>query len=208
VSNVVSLRAFADPGKRPTLVLIDLQQDGAAASRNHANAEALDAIANCRAALAHARQAGFPIAFVRWIGTSSILQTALPRSAWIEGFEPKRTDMVFERNRPSCYASLAFAEVMANDRGNFVLAGFGGELACLATAIEAFHRGHQFTFLSDASVSHALEDIPARDVHRTITKIIGTYGSIAQTRHWIASSTYRHRILGKKNESEHGRTAR
>jgi len=55
---------------------------------------------------------------------------------WIESFEPTGTDMIFERRRPSLYASTMFAEVMNYTNGNFVLAGFASESACLSTAVE------------------------------------------------------------------------
>lgn len=42
---------------------------------------------------------------------------------WIEGFEPHRVDMIFERNRPSCHASADFTEVRRAGGGSFVLAG-------------------------------------------------------------------------------------
>jgi nicotinamidase-related amidase len=116
--------------------------------------------------------------------------------------------MVFERNRPSCFASSAFAEVMANVRGSLVLAGFTGEGACLATAVEAFNRGHRVTFLSDASTSRALDEIAAADVHRTVSRIIASYGEAMHTRAWIAATSRWERRLGRTNGNGHGRTAR
>jgi nicotinamidase-related amidase len=207
VNNVVSLRAYTRSAILQTLVLVDLQQDHVATSRLLSAPNAADVLSNCRSALAHARVHGLPVAFVRWARSAPLSSQSLPPLGWIEGFEPKRSDMVFERSRPSCYSSRAFAEVMENEPGNFVLAGFAGESACLATAVEAFHRGHQFTFLSDASMSHALGDISASDTHRTVTRIIGTYGDVTKTRTWIAATSYRVRSLGTKNESGHGRTA-
>jgi nicotinamidase-related amidase len=112
--------------------------------------------------------------------------------------------MVFERNRPSCFASSAFAEVMANARGNLVLAGFTGEGACLATAVEAFNRGHRVTFLRDASASRALGDIAAGDVHRTISEIIGNFGEAVNTKVWIAATSSWENGLGRKNENALG----
>ena len=67
--------------------------------------------------------------------------------------------MIFERNKPSCYASREFANAMTAGGGHFVLAGFSGEGACLATVMEAFHRDHHVTFLADASASHGLDQI-------------------------------------------------
>ena len=73
-------------------------------------------------------------------------------SAWISGFEPKRSDMVFERQQPSCYTNQLFEDVVSQT-GSFAIAGLVAEESCLATAIDAAHRGHHVTFLSDASVS-------------------------------------------------------
>jgi nicotinamidase-related amidase len=190
MSSVIALRAFVNPTHIPTLVLIDLQQEYLASSRVLAIPETMEALANCRLALSHARAMGFPVAFARWI----------------EGFEPVRTDMVFERDRPSCYASASFAEVMENGRGNFVIAGFAGEAACLSTAIEAFHRGHSFTYLADASASHALDDLSARDVHRTVGKIVSSYGDVATTQMWIAATSHRGKSWELGNGNENGRT--
>jgi nicotinamidase-related amidase len=149
-ASVIDLRAFVDPSVVPTLVLVDLQQEYIAAPRALALPHAPQALANCRLALTHARTKGFPVAFVRWLGRSTLFNRATPFSGWIEGFEPTGADMVFERDRPSCYSSLSFGEVMSDSGSSFVLAGFAGESACLATAIDAFHRGHRITYLDDA----------------------------------------------------------
>jgi hypothetical protein len=42
--------------------------------------------------------------------------------------------------------------------------------------IDAFHRNHEVTFLCDASASHALDELSADDVHRTVSRISGLYG--------------------------------
>jgi nicotinamidase-related amidase len=207
MSSVIDLRAYVNPSVIPTLVLVDLQREYIASPRVLAIPEAKSALANCRAALAHARAMGFPVAYVRWINRSSLFNAATPFSRWIEGFEPHGVDMIFERNRPSCYASADFAEVMGGGGGNFVLAGFAGEAACLATVIDAFHRGHEVTYLADASASHALEDTGADDVHRVVSSIVGLYGSVSATRAWIADTSRKSNRRGLGDGSEHGRTA-
>jgi len=207
MSSVIDLRAYVNPSVIPTLVLVDLQREYIASPRVLAIPDAKGALANCRAALAHARAMGFPVAFVRWINRSSLFNAATPFSRWIEGFEPHGVDMIFERNRPSCYASADFAEVMSSGGGNFVLAGFAGEAACLATAIEAFHRGHEVTYLADASASHALNDDGAGDVHRVVSSIVGLYGTVVATKTWIADTSRRSNWRGLGDGSEHGRTA-
>ena len=151
--NVVNLRSYANKSTVPTLVLLDLQQEYIASPRMFALPDAEAAIENCRRVLRHARQFGLPVAFLRMIDRTPFFNPALSYSKWISGFEPVSSDMIFERNKPSCYASREFANAMTAGGGHFVLAGFSGEAACLATAMEAFHRDHRVTYLADASAS-------------------------------------------------------
>lgn len=199
MNTIIDLRAYADSRGIPTFVLVDMQQEYLAAPRGLALPNADEALERCRAALEHARRIGLPVAFVRWLGKSAFFNPATPFSRWIDGFEPLGIDMVFERNQPSCYASSQFADVMDQAGGNFVLAGFAGEAACLSTAIDAFHRGHRMTFLSDASASHALGDISAQETHRTISKVLSLYTDVIETESWIATPAFR-----SKRGMEHG----
>jgi nicotinamidase-related amidase len=57
---------------------------------------------------------------------------------------------------------------VSQSRGGIVLAGFAGESACLSTLIDAFHRNYNVTYLWDASASHALDHMPADEIHRAI----------------------------------------
>jgi len=207
MSSIIDLRAYVNPSVIPTLVFLDMQREYVASPRVLAIPEISGALANCRAVLVHARAMGFPVAFVRWINRSSLFNAATPFSRWIEGFEPHGVDMVFERNQPSCYASADFAEVMTAGGGNFVLAGFAGEVACLATAIDAFHRGHEVTYLADASASHALDDVTAGDVHRVVAGVVGLYGKVVATDTWIKSTTRRSNWKGVGDGDERGRRA-
>jgi hypothetical protein len=68
------------------------------------------------------------------------------------------------------------------------MAGFAGETACLSTAIDAFHRGHNFSFLHDASASHALEHTPAEGAHRAVGDIVRLYGDVTDTQSWITAT--------------------
>jgi nicotinamidase-related amidase len=184
--NVVNLRPYARTQEIPTLVLLDLQQEYVASSRRFSIADVEAALDNCRLALAHARCMGFPVAFLRMSGPLPCFNPALSCSSWIPGFEPLISEMVFERAKPSCYANCEFAHAMSEGGGHFVLAGFSGEAACLATAVEAFHRGHRVTYLADASASLALNQISAPAVHETVTQLIGLYGNVATTHGWIS----------------------
>lgn len=126
--NVVNLRPFVDPVTVPTVVMIDLQQEYVAAPRRMAVPDASAALAQCSLLLTHARAMGFPVAFMKWVARAPFFNAATRFSQWIEGFSPLATEMVFERELPSCYANSHFARVMDEGAGgNIVLAGFAGE---------------------------------------------------------------------------------
>jgi nicotinamidase-related amidase len=106
--------------------------------------------------------------------------------------------MVFERENPSCYSSALFAQFMDGCGGHFALAGFAGETACLSTAIDAFHRKHQFSYLADASASHGLGELSAAEVQKAVTSIIGVYGEIVITRDWTSESPTNAELLRRR----------
>jgi len=188
--NVVNLRPFVDPLTAPTVVMIDLQQEYVAPPRRMAVPDATEALVHCRRVLAHARTMGFPVAFMKWVTRAPFFNAATRFSQWIDGFSPLGTEMVFERELPSCFASHDFASVMDEGAGgNIVLAGFAGESACLSTVIDAYHRGHRVTFLTDASASHALDAFTAPNVHQMLSKVLGLYGGVATTAEWINATT-------------------
>jgi nicotinamidase-related amidase len=188
MTSVVNLRAFANAASVPLVVLVDMQQEYLAKPRLLALTDTDAALANCRLLLDHARRIGLPVAFVRMVGESVFFNRATPFAHWIEGFEPSRNEMVFERTSPSCYACEPFAAFMDQSRGGIVIAGFAGESSCLSTLIDAFHRKHKVTYLFDASASHALDELSADQVHRAVSTISGLYAEVCGTAEWIAAT--------------------
>jgi nicotinamidase-related amidase len=197
VSSVVSLRTFINSSDVPTMVFVDMQQEYLAAPRLLAIPDIDPALSNCRRVLDHSRKIGLPIAFIRLLDDSAFFNRATPFVRWIEGFEPHRNEMMFERSSPSCYSSELFASLMNQNRGGIVLAGFAGESACLSTLVDAYHRGHKVAYLADASASHALDDLAAYEVHRAVSKVCGLYGDVYETSDWIASTLPRKLGTGK-----------
>jgi nicotinamidase-related amidase len=197
VTSVVSLRTFVNSSDIPTVVFVDMQQEYIATPRLLAIPGIEPALANCRRVLDHSRKMGLPIAFTRLLDDSAFFNRATPFVQWIEGFEPQRNEMIFERSSPSCFSSELFASLMNQNRGGIVLAGFAGESACLSTLVDAYHRGHNIAYLADASASHALDDMTADEVHRAVSKVSGVYGDIYETSEWIASTLPRKLGAGK-----------
>ncbi len=198
MNQVIYLRALSDASVAPCLLLVDMQQEYVTGSRLMALPDANTALANCRAALDHARSKGFPVAFLRQFSRSAYFNPATSFSGWIKGFEPTGADMVFDRENPSCYSSAPFAQFMDGCGGHFALAGFAGETACLSTAIDAFHRKHRFSYLADASASHGLGELSPADVQKAVAGIVGVYGEIVTTSSWISESPTNAELLRRR----------
>jgi nicotinamidase-related amidase len=189
MSSVIDLRTYVAASNSRLLVMIDLQQ------KNHdelAKDHASDlgrSLENCMSAIRHARSLGLAIAFTRQGDNPGLIERST-QSAWISGLEPKRSDMVFERPQPSCYTNQLFEDVVSRI-GNFAIAGLVAEETCLATAIDASHRGHQITFLSDASVSRRRHNTDSQAVHNLTTKAIELFADTVTTRHWMVATSPR-----------------
>jgi len=184
MNSIVNLRDFQEWRGTPTLVLLDLLEGAPDDCSDDQSLDLREALASCRAALEHARQRRFPIAFCRQVH-SPLFGATVRLPSWIPGFEPRRCEMVFDRQFPSCYASPEFAEMAECYEGNYVIAGLFGESSCLSTAVDAFHRNHRFTYLADASASRGHHGVPAPVMHKSVTSIVALYGKVARTRTWV-----------------------
>jgi isochorismate hydrolase len=189
MNTVVNVINFRQRGRElPTLVLIDMHQD-ASHPQMPSGPLLSDAIANCRAVLRHARACGIPVAFTRQVVPPLTMVTSPAYPKWIEGFEPNRWDMVFDRQQPSCYASAEFSEVADELGGNYVMAGRFGELSCLATAVEAFHRDHRPTVVTDALMYLPQNALPAAVMQQAVTSILSHYAGTVATQTWIRTTS-------------------
>jgi len=167
MNSVIDLRSYVSASNTRLLVMVDLQErnyDKLAKDRASDLARSME---NCTLAIRHARSLGLPIAFTRQAG-----------------------HMVFERQQPSCYTNQLFEDTVSRV-GGFAIAGLVAEETCLATAIDASHRGHRVTFLSDASASRGRNAADAETVHLITTKAIGLFADIATTRHWLLATSPR-----------------
>jgi nicotinamidase-related amidase len=181
MNSVIDLRTYVSASNSRLLVMVDLQENNHDALAKDRASDLARSMENCTLAIRHARSLGLPIAFTRPSGT---------QSSWISGFEPKRSDMVFERPQPSCYTNQLFEDVVSRI-GNFAIAGLVAEETCLATAIDASHRGHNITFLSDASVSRGRHNTDSQTVHTLTTKAIELFADTVTTRHWLVATAPR-----------------
>lgn len=179
--SVINLLHYKNGAEQPILILAGLHQPDQPGFDWDALKEVLG---NCKATLTSARSSGKPVAFVRCIAPP--LSVSEPRAypAWLKGFEPTRNDMVFDMLQPSCYSNIEFARAMEYSNGNFAIAGLFAETACLATAIDAHHRRHKFTYLSDASACRNNGAIPAALFHNAVSQVVSLYGEVMECQRW------------------------
>ena len=165
------------------LVLTDLQREHAVAGRRHAVEGADRVAAACGALLVAAREARFPVAHFRRVGRDFYFHPQTAMSDWLDAVRPRPDEMVFEHELPSCYSCEAFARFMAYVREPLiVLAGFGANYTALATAIDAYSRGHHVRLVQDASGCIA----GARYTHEGVTDLIGDFAELTDTREALA----------------------
>ena len=182
---VSNLLDFKERWEAPTLVLVDIHADHpAAAERDPERKDFLAALKNCGTVLNYARQHDLPVAFVRHISPPQSFLATRAYPSWLGDIRPRRSDMIFERAFPSCYASNEFAQ-MAHRSKEMVLAGLFGETSCLATLVEGYGRSHAFTYLADASVSRGRQGISPDELHRSMVGIASIYSNVSSTDAWI-----------------------
>ena len=189
MTSIVDLCTYVQGTSCRLLVMVDLQMRTYEELARDPACEVARALDNCMSAIRHARSSGVPIAFTR-SNTETASTGGSEHSAWIAGFEPKRSDMVFERQQPSCYTNRLFEDIVSQT-GSFAIAGLVAEEACLATVIDAAHHGHRITFLSDASVSRGRLGADARAAHVATTKAIELFADVRATRHWLIATSQR-----------------
>jgi nicotinamidase-related amidase len=190
MSSVIDLRTYVGASSRRLLVMVDLQENNYdELAKDHAP-DLQRSLDNCIAAIRHAREIGIPIAFTRQGDDGPGMLERASQSAWISGLEPRRSDMVFERQQPSCYSNHLFENVVSQ-AGSFAIAGLLAEETCLATAIDAACRGHHVTFLSDASASRCRHNADAAAVHVLAIRAIELFADIASTGQWLIATSQR-----------------
>lgn len=188
MSSVIDFLEFKSQAAAPTLVLVGLHQnpDGSPSDlRDYGRA-----ISNCRSLLDRARSCNIVVAHVRSIAPKGV-HDRLRYPPWIPGLEPMRNDMIFDALQPSCYSNTEFSRAMDYSNGNFAIAGLFGETACLSTAIDAYHRHHRFTYLSDASACKNHGAVAAPIFHAAVSQIVSAYGTVMEGARWSQSLAVR-----------------
>ena len=168
----------------PPLVFVEMHNNQLTESAGFGAEQVVPVLRNCALLLERARSEGWQLAFVSPLRSAGATRK-LSKACWIEGFEPRRHDMVFDRTDLSCYSSREFADAMTAAGSVFVLAGFSGEGACLSTLIDAWRNGQHAGFLEDASTTRPLPGLNAAESHRAVVAIASRYATTVTAGRWI-----------------------
>ena len=188
-----------------------MQQEYLAKPRLLAISEIDRALNNCRRVLAHSRAIGLPVAFIRMLNESAFFNRATPFVRWIDGFEPYRNEMVFERNSPSCYSCEPFAALLNQCRGGFVLAGFAGDwfgrrltyfFLCVTSIVAVFWLYQGRSTYDDSYLVALLEAV--RETRKPEFEVLKTISVPAEIYGWKAAPSTRERAreIQERNRKE------
>jgi nicotinamidase-related amidase len=191
--NVIHLPRLR-PRNTPVLCFVDLQREYIAEGRALAVDQVEPWMGNCTRLLAFARRQRLPIAHFRQLRRGAFLNPATDFAGWIDEFRPRPSEMVFEREMPSCYSAHGFQAMVDHiDNPILVVAGLTSSGACLATALDCFHRNHAGCFISDASWSQPLGLIGGQEANALSTEIIRQYSDVMSTEEliqWLSKETF------------------
>jgi nicotinamidase-related amidase len=184
MSEVVQFDRYHNRCIAPPIVFIDMLRAQLDSEEDFGRAQTEPVLAKCRFLLEEARERQWPVAFVR-TATAPSTRRGSSASMWIEGFEPRRADMVFDRTGPSCYSSESFADAMDSAGRVYVLAGFCADSSCLSTVIDAGQNDHFVGLVRDASATRPLPGYNAAESHRAVLAVSSRYATIVTAEHWI-----------------------
>jgi nicotinamidase-related amidase len=166
----------------PILCFVDLQLEYVSPGRALAVDETEPWMGNCRKLLRFGREQRLPIAHFRQLRRGGFLNPATGFAGWIEEFRPRPSEMVFERDMPSCYSATGFPAMTENiDNPILVISGLTSSGACLATSLDSFHRKHVSCFISDASWSQPLGFASGHEANAFSGEIIRQYSDVMST---------------------------
>jgi nicotinamidase-related amidase len=163
----------------PLLLCLDMQRGFLEPGPLHAP-NAPRALVHGRRMLGHARERRWRIAHCFRKAASGPSPMTANAARPIDGFEPRVREMVFERKSLSAYGDADFATLMNQTSAGALVTGLSASLTILATAIDAFERGHRLIFAGDAlaglvgsEANASAHEAVARDVARFLGFFVG-----------------------------------
>ena len=142
-------------------------------------------LANCVLLLEHARARDWPVGFI--MPASHAKRTNEQHLAWIDGFQPRRADMIFEMDGDSGYACAEFSDAITDVGSCFLLAGFCGESICLSTLIDAIGDRHCAALVEDATCVRQMRGLDMPQSRRALAAIASNYATVLTAQEWLRS---------------------
>lgn len=103
----------------------------------------------------------------------------------------KSYDYIIEKNKPSSFHETNLEEILKKENiEGVVIAGYMTQMCCDTTAREAFHKGYEVEFLSDATgtidVKNYVGTISSKELHNaTLMAQSLRFSKVLSTEEWI-----------------------
>ena len=183
------MNAGYEPAEIPLLIAIEIQREHTTLGRPYFMEGTDESLENCRAVLTHAREKNWSIAHVRHEQPGSIFGQSHAATQFVKGFEPLPHEHLFTKGNFSCYSNPGFEQFMETSRPEQVyLIGYSSLMCCLSTIVEGYHRGHELSFVTDASLARATPNAQRptpnaeeKTAHMHATHIISFYAFLVET---------------------------
>lgn len=171
-----------------TLCVIDIQQEYNTPGRPFYIPNLQDSLQNALTILNHARANHWHIIHVKHLQSGSIFNHNSPFSDFIDGFHPQTDELLCLKDNFSSFSSVDFCKSLQdNSSSEIYIIGYGSTMCCLSTIIDGYHRGYNFTFISDASQAKPTEQLTSSALHHSATEILRTFAKITTTKVVLAS---------------------
>jgi nicotinamidase-related amidase len=136
---------------RPWLLCVDLQREFITPNRPLCAANADSVAEACRAVLAAARRANWPVAHIHTHRPGALFGPASPFTRPIPGLEPWTSEPLFFRPGLSIFSSPEILGLALSDPdAEFFVIGFSASGSCLASLFAGFDMGIHLALVEDA----------------------------------------------------------
>jgi len=136
---------------RPWLLCIDLQREFITPNRPLCAANADGVAETCRAVLAGARRANWPVAHIHTHRPGALFGRASAFTRPIHGLEPWTSEPLFFRSGLSIFSSAEVQALARNEpEAEFFVIGFSASGSCLASLFAGFDMGIHLALVEDA----------------------------------------------------------
>ena len=184
------VNAGYETGETPLLIAIEIQREYTTPGRPYFMEGIDESLENCRRILAHARDQNWTVAHVRHEQPGSVFGQSHTATQFVKGFEPLPHEYLFTKGNFSCYSDPGFEKFMETSRPEQVyLIGYSSPMCCLSTIVEGYHRGHELSFVTDASLARATPNAEEKTAHMHATHIISFYANLVETSEVIGDAS-------------------